>query len=233
MRLHSILLTGSSEEIAVGELPQLIAENIASMKQLHSGWEHALYQDKQLRNFIVQNFSDAVVTAYDNLIPLAYKADLGRLCLLYEYGGLYSDLSVFFLSGVQNLERSNKLGVFRDVNHFVPWAITNALIFAPPKNQAIEACINAIVENSSNHYYGSTAHCPTGPVLIGKVLSSVCEPMDLIAGKRQPAGGATGDLGSFIQRDGSLLAIRRKKGVGLKSLGLPDSGRLSRAILGS
>ena len=34
--------------------------------------------------------------SYNKLIPSAYKADLWRLCVIYEYGGVYSDASQIF-----------------------------------------------------------------------------------------------------------------------------------------
>lgn len=45
---------------------------------------------------------DALV-AFDSLIPLAYKAGLGRYCLLLECGGLYTDLSIHFSQAIADL----------------------------------------------------------------------------------------------------------------------------------
>lgn len=36
---------------------------------------------------------DVVLSAYDKIMPNAYKADLFRLCILYVYGGCYIDFA--------------------------------------------------------------------------------------------------------------------------------------------
>jgi hypothetical protein len=99
--LYSIFLTGNQKRVLHLEtLPFQIKRNIESLIHFHPSHTHKIYSDEELRCFINLRFGKEVIKAYDNLRPLAYKADLGRYCLLYENGGLYADLSVCFFSSL-------------------------------------------------------------------------------------------------------------------------------------
>jgi mannosyltransferase OCH1-like enzyme len=62
---------------------------------------YTLYDKKSLRQFIVDNYEEEVVWAYDKLQPYAYKADLGRYCLLNKLGGWYMDVGVSIINSVE------------------------------------------------------------------------------------------------------------------------------------
>ncbi len=53
---------------------------------------HYLFNDSDCRAFILREYPPDVLTAYDRLIPTAFKADLWRYCVLYKYGGMYLDV---------------------------------------------------------------------------------------------------------------------------------------------
>jgi len=53
---------------------------------------HYLFNDSDCRAFIMREYPPDVLTAYDRLIPTAFKADLWRYCVLYKYGGMYLDV---------------------------------------------------------------------------------------------------------------------------------------------
>jgi hypothetical protein len=55
---------------------------------------HYLFNDADCRAFIINEYPPDVLTAYDRLIPTAFKADLWRYCVLYKYGGVYLDIKL-------------------------------------------------------------------------------------------------------------------------------------------
>ena len=55
---------------------------------------HYLFNDADCRAFIMNEYPPDVLTAYDKLIPTAFKADLWRYCVLYKYGGVYLDVKL-------------------------------------------------------------------------------------------------------------------------------------------
>ena len=73
------------------DLPPKMKENLELLKQQNPEFKHYLYDDAMCRNFIQQNFDADVLYSFDKLKPGAYKADLWRYCIIYEYGGIYAD----------------------------------------------------------------------------------------------------------------------------------------------
>ena len=67
------------------ELSKQMNESIQLLKKSHSYFKHALFDIEDCRRFIIENFERAVIEAYDNLIPYAYKCDLWRYCILYKF----------------------------------------------------------------------------------------------------------------------------------------------------
>ena len=48
-----------------------------------------MYNKESLRNFIENEFDLSTLKAFDKIKPYAYKADLGRYCILYIYASQY------------------------------------------------------------------------------------------------------------------------------------------------
>ena len=64
---------------------------------------------------------------------------------------------------------------FRDLpnntNKWNNYAIQNGFIYSKEKNDVFVKCIDAIVENCKNKFYGFTPLDVTGPVLLGKYVA--------------------------------------------------------------
>jgi len=219
-RAHSIYLTGNLSSQSL-DVPWRILSNINSFKNSHPNFHHELYSDENLREFILHKFDNETLAAYDNLIPLAYKADLGRYCLLYEYGGLYSDISSYFYNGIDdNILNSRKILIFRDGFSQAPWIVSNSLIFALPKLALFESIIRKIIEHSQKNYYGYNALCPTGPNLFGRTIAQLMEMHEFVTGdvlkiNKNPKTHSY----AYILPNGEVCAVNIKTGAGLGSLG--------------
>jgi len=62
------------------------------LKKTNPTFTHELYDSKRRRSFIAQYFNTDILNTYDKLVPGAYKADLWRLCVIYQKGGFYLDI---------------------------------------------------------------------------------------------------------------------------------------------
>jgi mannosyltransferase OCH1-like enzyme len=144
-----------------------------SVKAAFPEANHTIYTNETLRQFIVDNYDSAVVWAYDSLCPYAYKADLGRYCLLNVLGGWYVDIGIKLNSGVDIGERIEMLA-FRDIQRFsfTSWACSIGILYSKPDNVVFQTAIDMIVENCRDQYYGITPLCPTGPTLLGAALAA-------------------------------------------------------------
>ena len=215
--LHSILLTGAAE---MSSLPSSIEFNVSTFKSWHPELEHRLYRDEELRQFILDQYGLEVVNAYDTLTPLSYRSDLGRFCLLYHYGGIYSDISNMFFGPAALMTKPLEFSVFRDPKNFAPWAIATGLIAAPPKLELFSDCISRVCEHVRNRYYGHSAFCPTGSVLFGKSIARHCNPVNLRSGKVKQLSTSGYPMIAFLDKTGRFVAIRRKSSLGMESLGI-------------
>jgi len=162
-------------------LPPLVAENIESFKGQHPALSHQLFTNDHIPDLLEEKFSREVVDAFNALRPRAYKADLAMYCLLYEFGGIYADLSYYFTQPLP-IEDGRPI-VFRDLLWSAPWDTSCGLIASPRRHKAFLRAIELVCANVRKTYYGSTPLCPTGPALFGKALAQTCEAEELLTGK--------------------------------------------------
>ena len=141
---------------------------VEQLKKNNPEFKHHLYDDKKSRAFIRNHFEKNVLCAYDRLIPLAYKADLLRYCIMYINGGIYIDIKFQLKNGFKLIDYTDKEyytkeGPYGDGNVYF---ITNGFIISQPNNPLWIKCIYKIIENVNNQWFGSTFISPTGPELV-------------------------------------------------------------------
>lgn len=169
MQVSQIYLTDSTSK----ELPPFLEFATGTIKQAFPDLAHTIYDAETLRDFIVKHYDKDIVWAYDKLRPYAYKADLGRYCILYAIGGWYFDISIRCTQSL-TLDPNLDLLAFRDIQRhsLTCWACSNAVLYVKPGNDVLQIAINSILQNCKEEYYGLTPLCPTGPTLFGSALAA-------------------------------------------------------------
>jgi len=143
------------------------------------GWKIKFYNDKDCIHFLENEFSKdnldlrkKVLKSYNKLIPSAYKADLWRLCVIYEYGGVYSDASQIFKIPIdQIIDTTKEFCIIkdRDGNKQGKGAKANlqglqiALFSSVKKHPFLLKYIEHINMNVTNLNYGKSSLDITGP----------------------------------------------------------------------
>ena len=61
-------------------------------KNLNPDYEIKLYDDEMIRAFLLKEYGEMYVNLFDYLRDGPIKADFWRVCVLYKYGGIYSDI---------------------------------------------------------------------------------------------------------------------------------------------
>jgi mannosyltransferase OCH1-like enzyme len=150
-------------------LPPNMFKNTIKMKLMNPQFNYFLFDDNDCRNFIQENFDNEVLWAFDKLIPGAYKADLWRYCILYKNGGIYLDIKFKCINGFRLIALTEKKHFVNDLNEN---GIYNALIACKSENEILLKCINQIVQNVKNNYYGESMLHPTGPMLFENIMIS-------------------------------------------------------------
>lgn len=180
------------------------------MNYLHSNYH--LYQDDEIKEFLFQHFNKDILEAYCKLKPYAFKADLARYCLLFEFGGVYSDLSYLHINPIVVNDKSG-LVVFRDIVRGHPsWAVSNALIYADKGRKEIERVINVIVGNVRRNFYGESPLDISGPYCFGRVLSDFSNYREVtygFSGEFSPNYRSFGNIYKSMP-DKTVIALRNK-----------------------
>lgn len=166
-------------------LPTYMKQTVDKLKAKHPRFEHFLYDDNDCREFIAANFDNSVLKAFDSLIPGAYKADLWRYCILYKNGGIYLDIKYGCINSFRFIELTEKEHWVIDIDGT---NIYNALIAVKPNNDICLKCINQIVENVRNRYYGGSCVDPTGPGLVARFIGDEKKNIELEHIWNKPTG---------------------------------------------
>jgi mannosyltransferase OCH1-like enzyme len=151
-------------------LPPLMLNAILQIKNTNPNFCHYLFDQNECREFIRNNFDSTVLNAYDKLVPLAYKADLWRYCILYKKGGIYLDVKYVPINGFKMANLLTKEHFVLDLDKN---GIYNALLVCKPGNEILLKAINDIVKNVENKFYGINCLEPTGPKLLWKYFNNI------------------------------------------------------------
>jgi len=138
------------------------------LKTQHPDFHYQLFFLDTAREFIRENFESKVLTAFDSIIPFAFKSDLWRYCILYKYGGIYLDMKYECTNGFRfsQLDTTQEYYVF-DVNRE---SIYNGFMVAKPNNRIFLHTINQIVKYTRERFYGENDLTVTGPGLLGQMF---------------------------------------------------------------
>jgi mannosyltransferase OCH1-like enzyme len=123
------------------------------------------YYNDEESELIVKNFDKNVLNAYNAIIPKSYKADIFRMVLLYEYGGIYSDFSQKFLVPLSKL-----IDHIYD-NLVICENMEICFIATYPKNPLIKYIIDYQVNNITAKNYGKGKLDITGPQACKKAFN--------------------------------------------------------------
>lgn len=212
--LHQIFIAASGE--IPKAFPPIVQENIDSLRRLHPEARYKMWSESELRAFIEKHFDPQVTKAFDALKPFAYKADLARYCLLYEKGGLYSDINNRFLNPFA-IEPGKTVACFREHRpmHGAVWMCQNTIIYAQPRQPEIKLAIDLVVANVRNRDYGVSSLAPSGPVLFGRVFAALGRRDKYQIGEAvNLESGGEFNRSCYVLADGSLVAARTQGGGG-------------------
>lgn len=189
-------------------IPVAIAHCINSVIERSSGLTHYLLGDEALRAIIKSQLGKEATDAYDKLKPYTYKADFGRHCLLYLYGGWYFDSSVRLNMFIDPLPKADLI-VFKDApNPGLPsWDLSTSVIYGKAGADIFQVMVQEIIKNTEIEYYGTTPLSPTGPTLFGRSLANLGEKESTLTGLLVPLTPLHYNKNyAFVLPDGSIFA---------------------------
>jgi hypothetical protein len=162
------------------DLPPVMRSVSNALRTAHPEFKYILADDAQCREFIQQHIGDRAVSAYDTLVPGAFKADLWRLCVLYVVGGFYLDLKYKLVPPYTFHHITSGMHLVQDLPHNAN-TVFNAFMICPPGDNRIHACIQRLIENVQNRK-SSKKEClaVTGPRMVGQFFRNKDPVIDMI-----------------------------------------------------
>lgn len=151
-------------------LPEKIKLNIETLKRLNPNWIYKFYDDKDVIEFISNNFGWHYASAWNSIGQEygAAKADLFRYLLLYKNGGVWLDIKSsaskpfdevfrpddsFILSQWKNKPGDifSGWGIHEDLRMLPRGEFQNWFIASVPKHPYLEAVIKRVMDNILNY----------------------------------------------------------------------------------
>lgn len=143
-------------------LHRTISHAINSVKVWNGDAEYTYYDN------LAQKLSiDAtdVLTAYNNLIPGAYRADVWRYYMLRKHGGVYIDAKLVQVASFRQLLEKYELVIVKDRN---TGCIYNGFICATSGHPLVTAALSQCITNITAESYGENPLDITGPQMFGR-----------------------------------------------------------------
>lgn len=175
--------------------------------ELNQDYSMIWFTDKDADNFM-EKMGNRIYTAYKKIKPGAFKSDLWRACMLYEYGGIYIDsyaMPYISLSLIFQGCFNDSLFQFissKDVDHIDPKGklisgIHNGFIASTKNHPFLQKYIEDMVKNIENNYYGEHFLDVTGPFCLMRSINKV---NDVYIDKRPKIGHNKGKYKFYLYK---------------------------------
>ncbi len=156
-------------------VPESMLESMKSIMDANPDYEYKYFNNKDVEKFLIENYPEKVINAYNKLKPGAYKADLFRYCILYKIGGVYIDSPMTSKLPLEMLIGPKDEFIAPEDNG--TGGIYNAFICCIPGHKILERCIEYTIHNVENEIYGSGDLSVTGPKLMSRVFNIIVGPV--------------------------------------------------------
>ena len=147
------------------EMHEEIINVLEITKKLNPDYEIYYFDDTEAEQSI-KDISNRLHRAYKNIIPSAFKSDFWRYCMLYKFGGCYSDIGHVMLVSFDEIISDKELIL---VNELHNGGIHNALICCCTSEKLMNHARKQCLKNIEKNYYGERDIDVTGPYMLGRL----------------------------------------------------------------
>lgn len=162
-------------------IPKQIQKRIDKWKELHKDYEYILWDRKKCRTFLKEKY-EWFLPIYDSYPYAVQKADSIRYFILYEYGGIYSDIDLEpykCLTSLLNKYKHKNCILYRSANSDM---ITNDFMISKPGNVFWKKVFNELIlkynfRSVSKHL---TIMYSTGPLLLDYIYETLSKKQKLV-----------------------------------------------------
>ena len=134
-------------------------------KKLNTDYEVYYFDDSEAEQSI-KDISRRLHRAYNNLVPSAFKSDFWRYCMLYKFGGCYSDIGHVMVVSFDEILFDKELIL---VNELHNGGIHNALMCCCTGEKLMNHARKQCLKNIEKRYYGERDIDVTGPYMLARL----------------------------------------------------------------
>jgi mannosyltransferase OCH1-like enzyme len=117
---------------------------IKKWNEIYPDYEVKLYDNNDCINFFKTEYNDEYVDIFNYIKDGPIKADFWRVCILYKYGGIYSDIDVEPLVNIENIMLPDT--TFITCLSAMGKLINPHFIVSEPKHKVLKMCIDKYLE---------------------------------------------------------------------------------------
>lgn len=131
--------------------PPKMEKSIKKLKKSNPEYEHVIYTDSQIHDYVNANFDTDIKKAFNSLEHIVPKVDLWRYLILYKNGGVYVDIDSSINEPLDKIiNPKNEAIVSAENNHdnFVQWAL-----FFKKEHPILKKTIEIVVNNIRKNLY--------------------------------------------------------------------------------
>lgn len=158
---------------ALSKLSTASLRAMATFQRYAPHLEQVYCTDADCRAYIMDRHREWL-PAYDTLVPGAFRADLWRLVILYDFGGVYCDMGFVALAPLTDLVDITACGLAitmdKPMAAVVRCAVFQGFLAARPGHPVIKAMLDVVLDNIAIRYRGLAAIDVTGPVAVGRAF---------------------------------------------------------------
>jgi mannosyltransferase OCH1-like enzyme len=162
------------------EIPNELIFCVDSWKHKNPNWRHILWTHEMMDDFVKERFPE-VYEFYSGYKFEIFRADLFRLLVLHDMGGVYVDLDMECIKNLDNLFdehiKDSSLCFSKRPRMFakmynVPVYIQNFFIASSPRNKVLKQIIDDVVGRGVDHDVKKVVHI-TGPLGVTESLNKL------------------------------------------------------------
>ena len=129
-------------------LPKLYIECIENSNKVFIDYEYMFWDDDKICKLLSEKFPE-IFEKYSFCTINAQKSDIARLCILYEYGGIYYDVDFTFFKNIDIFLNCDLFCVTDDTYGFF-YKAYNGMVGVIPRNGIILEFINTIINTDND-----------------------------------------------------------------------------------
>jgi mannosyltransferase OCH1-like enzyme len=117
---------------------------IPKWNDIYPDYEVKLYDNNDCINFLKKEYTEEYVNIFNHIKDGPIKADFWRVCILYKYGGIYSDIDIEPLVNIEKIMQSDT--TFITCLSAINNKMNPHFIVCEPEHKVLKMCINKYLE---------------------------------------------------------------------------------------